>query len=1007
MRFLFLLTISDVLAICTFLPLISSLSISEEDHSTHSNALRKRNLNADKQKMASFKDSFVHKYTLDQQLRVQANISLESLPIENFKLNAFTFTGYSPLIFSSLPEVMSEFMTLSTFIKTSSVSVDIVTMGRSACCYNNEFMFGIDAFGYPTFTDYSDSLSTCLSGSANVKVNTGKRIHVAFVKNSGTCTFYVNGNSAGTVSSSCNGLFNNIANSFLTVGGDSRDHNQYLFGSVDNLFIYSSALLPAQILELYTNAMSSTALPSRAPTARNPSATARPSNGKGTWATISNPSATGIWCPKLLTDGSVLLITYGQAVWKLTPDIYGNYKSGTWSQMASLPGNYGPLYGASAVLPDGRVILQGGEYNSPSARQITGAVYDPKTNAWTSLNAPDFLWGTGGANIIDVSSVVLSDGRFVLQGPSSNAAILDSQTLTWSELVLPGKSGGTGNEEGWNLLPDGTVLSVSTQTSCTSEILIPVSNTPWKYAGNTIVNLYSQGEIGPSVLLPDGRVLAIGVLGNSAIYDTNTKAWTQGPTIPLSPLGFQCHIADGPCALLPNGNVLVPCNGGDSSQDATYGSGPVFWYEFDGDKFILNDNPSPAQGANWVLALIVLPTGQVLQTSLSSNIDIYTPANVKGYKEEWRPVITDAPSIIMPGEFYVVKGILFNGWSQAGMYGDDFQGATNYPLVRVTNKATNRVYYCRTFDHSSMAVASQAPVFTNFAVPASIQAGNSTLEVVVNGIPSLALSITVGVVASKSPTKAPTKSPTSSPSSARPSTRRPSFIPTVSPSNSPANIPSANPTKTPSVKPTSFPTKPTVTPSTRAPLQPTASTSSPSNAPFFVPIFNLATTTVFTGANSLYYSSVSQQLSTYLTLALYVQTTGVSSTLITLGRSSSNFANEFMFKIGANGYLSFEDFSASAYGFSGISTVKVNTGIRTHVAFVKNGLTGTFYVNGVASGTITSSASVTYKTTDLSIGKDIRDNNQIFTGSMDNIQIFSSALIASQVAYLYNVKKVA
>ena len=68
--------------------------------------------------------------------------------------------------------------------------------------------------------------------------------------------------------------------------------------------------------------------------------------------------------PILLTDGTVMLADNGcQDWWKLTPDEFGNYVNGTWTQLASLPGGYSPFYHSSAVLPDGRVIIEGGEYN--------------------------------------------------------------------------------------------------------------------------------------------------------------------------------------------------------------------------------------------------------------------------------------------------------------------------------------------------------------------------------------------------------------------------------------------------------------------------------------------------------------------------------------------------------------------------------------------------------------------------------------------------------------------
>ena len=78
-------------------------------------------------------------------------------------------------------------------------------------------------------------------------------------------------------------------------------------------------------------------------------------------------------------------------IWKLTPDVNGSYVNGTWSQLASLPTGYAPLDYASAVLPDGRVILEGGEYNlGEEAFTGLGAIYDPFSDQWTSLMLPLF-----------------------------------------------------------------------------------------------------------------------------------------------------------------------------------------------------------------------------------------------------------------------------------------------------------------------------------------------------------------------------------------------------------------------------------------------------------------------------------------------------------------------------------------------------------------------------------------------------------------------------------------
>jgi hypothetical protein len=74
--------------------------------------------------------------------------------------------------------------------------------------------------------------------------------------------------------------------------------------------------------------------------------------------------------------------------------------------------------------------------------------------------------------------------------------------------------------------------------------------------------------------------------------------------------------------------------------------------------------------------------------------------------------------------------------SQGAAYGDDVQAATNYPLVRITNLHTGHVFYSRTYDHSSMAVASHDLVSTHFNVAVAQERGLSRLEVVANGIPS-------------------------------------------------------------------------------------------------------------------------------------------------------------------------------------------------------------------------------------------------------------------------------
>ena len=192
--------------------------------------------------------------------------------------------------------------------------------------------------------------------------------------------------------------------------------------------------------------------------------------------------------------------------------------------------------------------------------------------------------------------------------------------------------------------------------------------------------------------------------------------------------GEQLVADDVPASLLPSGNVLVTATNSQST----------FFFEFDGTSL----NPAPVPPPGGCEALLLLPTGQVL-----CNSEIYTPTGSPN--PAWAPTIATAPSIVQAGLNYTLTGTQLNGLSQAVAYGDDFQAATNYPLVRIVNTATGHVFYCRTFNHSTMAVATGAAlVSTHFNCPASIETGPSTLVVVANGIPSAPRSLTVAAAQS-------------------------------------------------------------------------------------------------------------------------------------------------------------------------------------------------------------------------------------------------------------------
>ncbi|HEY4780395.1 MAG TPA: hypothetical protein VIH54_01175, partial [Chthoniobacterales bacterium] len=244
-------------------------------------------------------------------------------------------------------------------------------------------------------------------------------------------------------------------------------------------------------------------------------------------------------------------------------------------------------------------------------------------------------------------------------------------------------------------------------------------------------------EIGPAILMPDGRVFAVGASGHTALYNVKTGAWSAGPDFPPDSGGNLMRAFDAPASLLPSGNVL--CVVGSvvtSGTDAGWAGFPIRFFEFDGTA--LNPVPAPTNASTTLTfncRLLLLPTGQVLYSDCTSGLEIYTPAG--GPHDHWRPHITHVPKSLRRGRTYRLRGRQLNGLSQAVSYGDDAQMATNYPLVQLRHAASKKVHFCRTFDHSTMGVATGKKIhYTHFHVPHGVPVGHYDMVVIANGIHS-------------------------------------------------------------------------------------------------------------------------------------------------------------------------------------------------------------------------------------------------------------------------------
>ncbi len=480
-------------------------------------------------------------------------------------------------------------------------------------------------------------------------------------------------------------------------------------------------------------------------------------------APLYNGNATGYGEMLLLTDGTVMvkvqsnLTTRATNLWaRLTPDANGSYVNGTWSPLA--PMNYPRLFFSSAVMKDGRVFVAGGEYpRDPVDASLSGPqsskveIYDPVTNVWTLVGG----WSYG--DIADSTAKVLPDGRILLLEcvpfQSEGGWIYDpdpNSLQPWKSIAS--KIGGDFNdEESVVALPEGTFLSVDNGVSNLmtpppkhAQKYLPSSNT-WIDAGMTNIDLVNPGsvaplgrEIGPGLLLYDGRALFIGslittgVAGKTALYTpganpTLAGSWAAGPT--LTNGATTLYSDDEPGAVMPNGHVLFVA---DSEQNTN------FMLEYDPVANSLATAPYPGLliGSSHY-NMLVLPNGEVLLSTKTQSLYVYTPAGAPN--AAWKPTIS---SITGSGP-YVVSGTQLNGLTEGAYEGDDVQMATNYPIVRLVDGA-GKVFYARTYGFSTMGVATgNTPVSATFST-AGIPNGSYSVYAVANGIASDPAALTIG-----------------------------------------------------------------------------------------------------------------------------------------------------------------------------------------------------------------------------------------------------------------------
>jgi Kelch motif len=476
----------------------------------------------------------------------------------------------------------------------------------------------------------------------------------------------------------------------------------------------------------------------------------------GTWTPLDRAAPDAVEVMLLLPDGSVMASSGftekglpGGNWFLLRPDAAGSYVHGKWSTLS--PMRDSRLWGATAVLPNGKVLAAGGEYGTGFA---TAELYDPPTDTWTVISPPADLLDPSkvspplaanghpdGQGFYDANSILLPDGRLLIApaGPafSGETLLFDWRNTNWS----PGPSTMSAllDEASWVRLRDGSVLTVDPE-STNSERYIPELG-GWVSDAPTPTNLYDRitGEIGPAVLLSDGRAIFFGGSGGTLIYSpgggTNAGVWAPGPPEPTAPGGGQLLPTDAPAVALVTGKVLCIFSP-TPTNDYIY-PGPAYFFELDpttDPSAAFTPVPAPNGGdadeiPGYRALFLSLPDGTLLYSHFGSELFVYTPT---GPAAGGRPPEVVRIDLLDGGSFRLF-GTSLNGLGAGATYGDDAQMDTSFPVVRLM-AGDGTVWFAPTQDWTLPGLGDDTPEHVDFEVPVGLPDGFYTLTVSANGL---------------------------------------------------------------------------------------------------------------------------------------------------------------------------------------------------------------------------------------------------------------------------------
>lgn len=209
--------------------------------------------------------------------------------------------------------------------------------------------------------------------------------------------------------------------------------------------------------------------------------------------------------------------------------------SNAWSSIASM--STARQYASAGVI-SGKLYVTGGSSGSGPLNSLEA--YDPSTNSWTTLAAPSTIDGVNGWAALRATYGVISGKLYVAGGFTNHSSSGDTETTaydpstnTWASVaVMP-----EGRIDAGSAVYSGKLYSIGgntpVSTGGTSDLRIFTPGSGWVSGTSMSVSTYTNagGTLGSTIYSMGGRVSG-GISANVYAYNTSAGTWSSGTSMP-------------------------------------------------------------------------------------------------------------------------------------------------------------------------------------------------------------------------------------------------------------------------------------------------------------------------------------------------------------------------------------------------------------------------------------------------------------------------------------------